>query len=357
VPQIYFCMKNVSHRSGFSLVELLVVVAIVTLLAALILPGMARAREYAYFTKCKSSLRQVGLGLLVFAADHKGRLPDIGKPCSPGQGLGAKGRIGTWPTLTYKTDYGTEWCNTMYDDWMIQNSGGYWCGQDWKGNLSTGYRGRPRQPGKYLPVELMYDPICAVRNWCYNFADVYTDSKNPTYAETEEARDRAFRGRTRASGYAFFVGEVGCAQQLPDHIAGNYGGTGDNIGNEEPFRWATKSRNLRSLHSPTAWMAACYPAGDTKFGISPWGGWRRQWFSHFGARKAQIGIFKFNVLHLDGHVDDSIWKSATSATNNWYPYLVPSGEWPYPYGYSHYGWPYHGCYREPDFEGAFDENL
>jgi prepilin-type N-terminal cleavage/methylation domain-containing protein len=64
------------RRHAFSLVELLVVISIITLLTAFVLPGLSRAREYAYFCRCKSNLRQVGLGFLVYTGDNKGRLPE-----------------------------------------------------------------------------------------------------------------------------------------------------------------------------------------------------------------------------------------------------------------------------------------
>jgi prepilin-type N-terminal cleavage/methylation domain-containing protein len=340
---------------GFSLIELLIVVAILTLLAAIILPGLARARELAYFTTCKSNLKQNGIGLLVFTGDNNGRLPEIGNPCAPGDGLGARGRIGSWPSCEYKTEFGTEWIRTIYDDWYNPSWGkGY--GLDWNGN-KFGTIGRPRRPGKYLNIEIMWDPISIVHDWCFNFADVYTPTKYPTYAGNEIGRDRAARGRPRSVSYAYFVGAIGCAQQLPDHISKHWGGTGDNIGNEEPFRWATKSRSMNVANKPSCWLAACWPPGDTRFCVSRWGNTRRRWVSHFGARLAKMGVFKFNVVHLDGHVDDTMWKSTGSANNNWYPYLVPSGEWPFPYGYGNKGWPGYGLKKQPNFEDAFDANL
>ena len=62
-------------RNGFSLIELLVVIAIVALLAAFVLPGLSRAREYAYFTSCKNSLRQMGIGFLIYGSSERGRVP------------------------------------------------------------------------------------------------------------------------------------------------------------------------------------------------------------------------------------------------------------------------------------------
>jgi prepilin-type N-terminal cleavage/methylation domain-containing protein/prepilin-type processing-associated H-X9-DG protein len=52
-----------NRKPGFTLVELLTVIAIVGVLVALLMPALQRARESARSSQCKSNLRQIGLAL------------------------------------------------------------------------------------------------------------------------------------------------------------------------------------------------------------------------------------------------------------------------------------------------------
>jgi prepilin-type N-terminal cleavage/methylation domain-containing protein/prepilin-type processing-associated H-X9-DG protein len=63
------------RRRGFTLIELLVVIAIIAVLAAILFPVFAQAREKARQTACLSNLRQVGLGLQMYAQDWDEILP------------------------------------------------------------------------------------------------------------------------------------------------------------------------------------------------------------------------------------------------------------------------------------------
>jgi prepilin-type N-terminal cleavage/methylation domain-containing protein/prepilin-type processing-associated H-X9-DG protein len=68
------------RRPAFTLVELLVVLAILTILAALQLPVLSRARETARAVSCRNNLRQWGLATHLYAADHGDFLPPEGAP-------------------------------------------------------------------------------------------------------------------------------------------------------------------------------------------------------------------------------------------------------------------------------------
>ena len=67
---VLFRVPMNSRRRAFTLVELLVVVAIIAVLASLLLPALTRAKSQANSAKCLSNLRQLGLTLSVYTSDH-----------------------------------------------------------------------------------------------------------------------------------------------------------------------------------------------------------------------------------------------------------------------------------------------
>lgn len=114
------------HPAGFTLVELLVVVAIIALLIAILLPALNKAREAAKLVACMSTLRQQGLALTQYAGEYRGHLPFHPATNDSGDYDGQMVACGA-ESVTY------EWLLAPYmggqSGWSHANTGlkGFWC--------------------------------------------------------------------------------------------------------------------------------------------------------------------------------------------------------------------------------------
>src|SRR5450759_967857 len=68
--------RGTHRRAAFTFVELLVVLAILSVLLTLLQASFAVARETARRTVCASNLRQLSIGYLLYAAENRGWLPE-----------------------------------------------------------------------------------------------------------------------------------------------------------------------------------------------------------------------------------------------------------------------------------------
>jgi len=68
-------LREIPGLSAFTLVEMLVVIAVLGVLAALLLPALSRGKETARATACISNLHQIGLALQIYVDNHHNRLP------------------------------------------------------------------------------------------------------------------------------------------------------------------------------------------------------------------------------------------------------------------------------------------
>ena len=104
---------------------------------------------------------------------------------------------------------------------------------------------------------------------------------------------------------------------------------------------------MRSSNLPSAWIAVCPPPITG----TAYGGVYRRNLGHFGVPQTRSGLFRFNVVHIDGHVHDDTWKDGEIVTTWHY-----GGYWAHPYGWRWQSNTDFGFEKVPDFPGRFDEN-
>ena len=134
--------RKASSRA-FTLIELLVVIAIIAILAALLLPALKQAKEATWSTVCKSNLKQLGNGFIMYATDYRDFLPPS--------------MVNVNPLVFDGTDWGNQWVRWYYAPYMgpyigiktygaIRESNAVYCpkgytkynpGKDWWNQYST----------------------------------------------------------------------------------------------------------------------------------------------------------------------------------------------------------------------------
>ncbi|HLH52034.1 MAG TPA: type II secretion system protein [Verrucomicrobiae bacterium] len=129
---------------AFTLIELLIVIAIIAVLTAVMLPALNRAKEKARSNSCKNLLRQIGLGLQMYVLDNSCYPP----MAEPGSTALCFDRIypyypvgwtnASWNCPTYTAANGL-----ISRDSVATNSDGISYSYNWKG-MATGWSGSPR---------------------------------------------------------------------------------------------------------------------------------------------------------------------------------------------------------------------
>lgn len=72
------------QRNAFTLVELLVVIGIISILISILLPALNKVRQSAWRIDCQSQMKQVAMGMMMYANENKGCLPVLWGRCPTG---------------------------------------------------------------------------------------------------------------------------------------------------------------------------------------------------------------------------------------------------------------------------------
>lgn len=126
----YISTGVIMKRRAFTLIELLVTISIISVLAAILFPVFARARENARRASCMSNMKQIGLGVMMYVQDYDEKYP-----------LYRRETTQPPPFPVYKTDY-WEWQHMIFP--YTKSEQLYWCpsGNDYRaynGNYGANY--------------------------------------------------------------------------------------------------------------------------------------------------------------------------------------------------------------------------
>lgn len=126
------------RRIAFTLIELLVVVAIIAVLASMLLPAIGVAKAAANNTKCQNAQRQIGIGMMAYAADNEDAVAPTKHyvvhatyatvPAPPG----FTGTVVHWYDMI-RPYFGETNQNSMY------KKGIFWDCPSWRGRTSSAY--------------------------------------------------------------------------------------------------------------------------------------------------------------------------------------------------------------------------
>jgi prepilin-type processing-associated H-X9-DG protein/prepilin-type N-terminal cleavage/methylation domain-containing protein len=157
--------RNSFHSATFTLIELLVVISIIAILASMLLPALSNARQIGKRVACTSNLKQIGLGLTMYADDNHNWLPSCG---SNGEWsyyvedyLSSKGRYGT-----------LSWNQPIM---FTQPTGVYFCpGVSWPVTISpawpTGSSPTTYTISNYSPTVFLGNGTGTYGGWRFHFA-------------------------------------------------------------------------------------------------------------------------------------------------------------------------------------------
>ncbi|MBN8525483.1 MAG: prepilin-type N-terminal cleavage/methylation domain-containing protein [Planctomycetes bacterium] len=143
-------MRPTRRHLGFSLIELLVVVAIIAVLAGLLLAAIGPVKKSSRRMVCTSNLRQIGLGILAYSNDNQGFFPTYNDSSCYG-----------WPYIagdwcTGSTTYKGQAVASFYQDYLPVGRSVFYCpeGLTWQlplnGEVAFGWISFPNPPPPVL---------------------------------------------------------------------------------------------------------------------------------------------------------------------------------------------------------------
>jgi Tfp pilus assembly protein FimT len=103
--------KKTERRTAFTLVELLVILAVLAVLGCMLLPAFARTRTASTSTQCRNNLKQLAAAWSMYSAEHNGRLVSSYPNYAGFSGSWCAGNAATGGGVTYGYGGRRSWRN------------------------------------------------------------------------------------------------------------------------------------------------------------------------------------------------------------------------------------------------------
>ena len=157
------------RMAAFTLIELIVVIAIISLLITLVLPGLTAARSSAFNTICQSNMKQLFVGTYAHTQDYEDRLPYFGF---------MTGQAG-YPKASW-------WAEQVGDAMGVLEAGIFKCPADLKRTKVT-LRPRLRSGGRRIRVDMSYRSSCDLVEPVKNQTSLYVARKITSWKKPARA--------------------------------------------------------------------------------------------------------------------------------------------------------------------------
>jgi len=168
------------RSKGFTLIELLVVMVIIALLVGLLLPALARAKEEARKTQCRSNMRQIGLAIEMYCNDNGGWAPEFAGPMYNSAG-------GNNTAIGYATGGLPDYRARYFNSW--QNINGAYSNQATTGKVQI-WNASPAAPARAVSTGLLWSGGYLTNKGAQI---MYCPSNNSSNWALENLRDRLQR--------------------------------------------------------------------------------------------------------------------------------------------------------------------